>query len=537
MRGSLIQHGPYYTIEVMGARQFRNRSMKNNSFGLFFLVSSLSFNWHHFKMPLRAKWWHYNVSLYHYLDKHPILFPLSVSSKLMSLLRSKTFPICTCLAAFFLLLYYSVGHGVMTDPVQRGLLAGSIFMPYYNSSTYPDAPKDFFAHFPSGKISVFPGSARLSQIKQAGTWSPFEPKRPGFVWRAGVCGDEIRRKYSRPQPHLRGGQFYYDGTVVREWEESSIIEIKVSIVAHHNGYLEFHICDLNRCGGKLSAQCFKNPNACHALQRAWIYQCEKPTAHKCGPMDRNYPTRWYLPCRREQLETLNVLGNITQFNRFGGQYMKYKLPHGFRCEHCVLHMYWVTGNHCNAPGVVDYFLGPDRPRAWEGCPGQADAVGGFSIVQRTCNATTFPEEYYKCADVRIVRKGDLGKFEKKRKGPLIRYVGLVKRDNRGLPVLVQKLTNDQHKNISIKKHEKLDFFVRVSRPVHRGVHFYLASEKNDGAFSELTHIRHEMTSPFYFGGDVDGLPNYWMQPIFNKKLLLVIKADGNSMRVIFALLT
>lgn len=68
----------------------------------------------------------------------------------------------------------------------------------------------------------------------------------------------------------------------------------------------------------------------------------------------------------------------------------------------MIQWYWTAANTCNPPGVHEYFSGPDAPN-WQNCPGQGGAVNGWSWNKPTCGGSLFPEEYFQCADIRIVR--------------------------------------------------------------------------------------------------------------------------------------
>lgn len=426
-------------------------------------------------------------------------------------------------------------HGMMTNPLPRGLLGGSVFLPSPSSlPRFPDAPRDYFPHFPAGSKGISPGAALRSQQTVGSSWTPFRPLSPGFKWRAGVCGDDIQPSASPgPQPHLRNGSLYYDGAVVQRWTAGQVVELKATIIAHHNGYLEFHLCDLARCGGALSPQCFLVPGACHALRRAWTPECERSDSRFCGPIDREYPTRWYLPCRREQLQEVKVRKGKpkVKINRFGGVSMRYKLPDDVTCKHCVLHFYWVAANQCNAPGIVQYFDGPWRPRRWEGCVGQSGALGGVSRVQRKCGGDVFPEEYYSCADVAIRPKGSGMNWGISPKKRLLQVVEVVKLMRNGRIRTVRKLSNLQQATIFLFPGERVDFLVRVTSTVFRGVRFYRALEMKDKTLGAVVRMRVDRIRPFYLGGNHRGTPLFWRRPVIGRPFWLIVKADGESLRV------
>lgn len=246
-------------------------------------------------------------------------------------------------------------------------------------------------HFPAGDKSTAPGAARSSQqIAGASTgWNPFEPLNPGFNWRAGVCGD---LKFGQ-QDHMRNGKFYYFGTISKTYSEGSVIDIDLSIVGYHNGFVEFHICDVDKCGGEISEECFRTPGACHQLKREWTEGCQSGSNSRCGPIDQKNLGRWYLPC------ALHPLDDIIE--TFGDGAIRYRLPPSFHCAHCVLQWYWTGANSCNPPGLKDYYTGVDKPIGWGSCPGQSDAKGGYTDNMADCGGGLFSEEYLQCADIMI----------------------------------------------------------------------------------------------------------------------------------------
>lgn len=284
------------------------------------------------------------------------------------------------------LVHTAHAHGTLIEPPPRGLLRGHNLAPKMRIVDHR-APRDFKAHFPAGDKNDAPGSGLRSQERTAKKWTVFQPMRKGFQWRASVCGDlpNMRRK-----PHLRGGEFYHRGRIVKTYKAGSIVSFRAIIAAHHNGFFEFHLCNVGKCGGEISGKCFRTRGACVKLRRAYTPQCDGKKSRRCGPVDPNDRGRWYIPCDAPGVDRLG-----------DGDLMRYYIPKGFHCKHCVLHFYWSAANSCNPPGVVKYFTGPSRPSHWPRCHGQGGAIRGWTSVQKTCGER-FPEEYYQCADVRVV---------------------------------------------------------------------------------------------------------------------------------------
>lgn len=287
-------------------------------------------------------------------------------------------------------------HGVMNMPPQRGCLKGDTDFTVIKVDD--SAPTDWNQHFPAGSKAYSPGAGLNSQRQAAGSrgWTPFKPLQNDFRWRAGVCGD----LKGGVEHHRRGGEYYFDGKIVKSYRQGGVIALGLSIVGYHNGFVELHACNMAKCAnGEISESCFKTPGACRKLERQWNSGCQTGADRRCGPIDRNYPERWYLPCAKYP--------NENKIETFGKTSILYKIPDDFHCEHCVLHWYWATANACNPPGLREYFEGADRPKNWGNCEGEGSAEGGYSKHLADCGGDRFAEEYHQCADITITpREGD-----------------------------------------------------------------------------------------------------------------------------------
>lgn len=268
-------------------------------------------------------------------------------------------------------------HGFLSDPPQRGNLVGR----WSDIVVDRNAPADPYLHFPAGRkgggTSQNVGSK--SQEKAGNfNWTPYDPSSPSFVWRAGVCGDEKGKK----QDHLRGGIYYYNATIVRTYQKDSVIGISVKIISNHRGIMELFLCDVDKCGGEISEQCFQKGH-CFKLKRAQS-RCDSRTERRCGPIDEKYPGRWYFPCGPHPEKTM----------KFNTSEIRYELPKGLSCAHCVLQWYWASAQECRVEGILDYLnMVADRGQ-WRRCT---------TLKRRNaCGGRFFPQEYYQCADVRIV---------------------------------------------------------------------------------------------------------------------------------------
>lgn len=294
-------------------------------------------------------------------------------------------------------------HGYVSCPCPRG--AQGRFncpeVPQDPDSDFDDMDTDYKLHFPAGDKNDVPGSGKHSQEIAAGKrgWTPFEPLKSGFRWRSGLCGDQI----GKPQDHMRGGEYYNGGVIVAKYKEGQVISISMEIIAHHNGFMELHLCDVAKCGGEISAACFRGGH-CTQLKRVPNRKCDSGHSKRCAPIDPKYPGRWYFPC-----STHHYKSNSRDY--YGGDgTILYKLPDGWSGSQYVLQWFWTSANTCNPPGVIEFFDSPIGPK-WGSCRGQGGAVGGVARNQRSCGGNVFPEEYLHCIDISIGSTASGGRSE------------------------------------------------------------------------------------------------------------------------------
>lgn len=128
--------------------------------------------------------------------------------------------------------------------------------------------------------------------------------------------------------------------ITRTYRQGAVITIKIKMTAVHGGYFKFSVCPRSRP----TQACLDS----HVLHNA---------------ADRS--DKWWLGRKRE-----------------GVHVMRFRLPR-IRCDRCVLQWHYVTGNSCQLPRT----------------PSQH--VVGFNMC--ACGKSCAPpEEFWNCADVRIV---------------------------------------------------------------------------------------------------------------------------------------
>lgn len=304
---------------------------------------------------------------------------------------SYLFMLTTLFLSSFHLVATVYGHGMMCGPRQRAAYSSQ------KCGTNLPFPKnrvnDFCAHcLNGGAVATVEGNL------PPGGWRLYDPigdfKRSAT--RVELCGDPL----GRPD-HMIGGQLmplrYKNVPIVQVYKAGSTIDFLVEIDTNHNGYFEFYLCDLDKCGmPDIHGKCFENGH-CHRLIRVPHKDCEdrrQDTKFECGPIDEKYPGRWYLPCR---IDGLQFVGG-----RSGK--MRYKLPTGLTCKHCVIQWYWATANSCAPRGLLDFMRRKNNPFGTQ-CESDGGGFGTYRTDMATCGGRQIPEEFWTCADVQITGDG------------------------------------------------------------------------------------------------------------------------------------
>lgn len=232
-----------------------------------------------------------------------------------------------------------------------------------------------------------------------GGWKLYEPIKDfeGTATRASLCGDPKGNT-----DHMIGGDFmpYPNVPIMQHYKKGGEVDFSVEIDTNHNGYFEFFLCDLDSCGtNDIEGKCFKQGH-CYKLLRVPHPDCEDldvNTDYECGPIDPKYPGRWYLPCRNTPHVGIHIVGGPSGT-------MRYKLPPGVSCRHCVLQWYWATANSCAPRGFLDYMDTFDNPFGTT-CESDGGGRGAHRDGMGGCGGEAVPEEFWSCADVQITDSG------------------------------------------------------------------------------------------------------------------------------------
>lgn len=84
--------------------------------------------------------------------------------------------------------------------------------------------------------------------------------------------------------------------------------------------------------------------------------------------------------------------------------MRYKLPDGVECNHCVVQWYWGTANSCVPRGFLDFFLNYKNPFGTT-CDSDGGGLGAHRPGMTECSGSIVPEEFWSCSDVQISENG------------------------------------------------------------------------------------------------------------------------------------
>lgn len=242
------------------------------------------------------------------------------------------------------------GHGYLAVPKSRNLVAQARGLNYCPHCLNAGSAGNVKAHDVLG-----------------GVWDRNYPETAQSTVRHGLCGDP-----AGSTDHMLGGSIYgspVGGDVQATYTSGQSIDINVIITAHHMGWWQVYLCDK---GDALTQDC---------LNKRMLLR--DPNDPSISPVDASFPGRYYMVPTCYGAAAMN-------------QTARYKLPAGLTCTNCVLQWYWVTANTCHGGG----YTGVTFPAASGSCAGDAWLPRANSAC--VDNPSMYPEEFWNCADVRIV---------------------------------------------------------------------------------------------------------------------------------------
>jgi cell division septation protein DedD len=244
--------------------------------------------------------------------------------------------------------------------------------------------------------------------------------RSGGVWPSvlaplshGLCGDP---KQGMPNPAGFMDESYLVGTGPQKtYSSGSIVEFRIAVTAHHQGHYEFRVC--NRTLDTVNFASAAEGQACLnsvVLERAApLSDCVvNDPRGDCQPLDTRHPERWYLP-PPASASTVVADDNWddAQANPLPASsdlhVMRYKIPADLHCEACTLQWYWSTGNSCFYDGDYLTYFREIKQQGWNSEAWATNALQSWATPENSaCSGTSYPEEFWNCADISIVGGGN-----------------------------------------------------------------------------------------------------------------------------------
>ena len=269
------------------------------------------------------------------------------------------------LSAATLLLFLATGadaHGVLTKPRARNWIAAQ-------------AGREYCPHCLNGGTvgtvaANTPGDGRWPTVETVATSA-----------RHGLCGDPAD---ASPQPYALMPAD--TGPLPRYGPATGgIVDVEVVVTAHHAGHMEFRVCDTSTVAG--GGDSGGDGGAGRGAVTQACFDAHGPLARVPGdsavsPIDPQHPYRFFLEPRCAKDEGATVAG-------IGGHVMRarVRLPEALvarGCAHCVLQMWWVSGNSCNPPGYRDAAARGVFPARYDACAGDGGVQGFWNPQLSDC---------------------------------------------------------------------------------------------------------------------------------------------------------
>ncbi|KNC82635.1 hypothetical protein SARC_05075, partial [Sphaeroforma arctica JP610] len=155
-------------------------------------------------------------------------------------------------------------------------------------------------------------------------------------------------------------------------------------------------------GSQLTQSCLNE----HVLQRA------DDDSH-ISPIDPVHPERYYLEPQCAEITkglTAADIAAASSFNVHTFHYMKYQIPSTVACDLCIIQWYYVTANSCNPPGYKNRYDHGDWPTTYSHCSGDGPNLGWFAGPDYQSCTLRYPEEFWGCANVRVLADVEVGPF-------------------------------------------------------------------------------------------------------------------------------
>jgi len=236
----------------------------------------------------------------------------------------------------------------------------------------------------------FLSSPRSRQFRayEDGTWGsnlanvPLKESEPqsasgGVKDNRSTCGMIGYRNYDYPKNSLGGSlppkpQACYE-VGINGANSDRIIELEVSLSAHHRGHFEFRACPIEP-GEAASQDCFDSYPLTFISDL--LYGAN---------LDPNYPERAYIPDSATSTNMTIFYANVWQYR------YKFQLPDDLSGELVLIQWHYFSANFCTSPGYSTY--------NWP----VGEHWYSVSDQKPPCTNSQSGEQFRNCAEVRIVK--------------------------------------------------------------------------------------------------------------------------------------
>lgn len=236
----------------------------------------------------------------------------------------------------------------------------------------------------------FLSSPRSRQFRayEDGTWGsnlanvPLKESEPqsasgGVKDNRSTCGMIGYRNYDYPKNSLGGSlppkpQACYE-VGINGANSNRIIELEVSLSAHHRGHFEFRACPIEP-GEVASQDCFDSYPLTFISDL--LYGAN---------LDPNYPERAYIPDSATSTNMTIFYANVWQYR------YKFQLPEDLSGELVLIQWHYFSANFCTSPGYSTY--------NWP----VGEHWYSVSDQKPPCTNSQSGEQFRNCAEVRIVK--------------------------------------------------------------------------------------------------------------------------------------
>jgi len=285
---------------------------------------------------------------------------------------------------------FAVGHAYLANPPSRNLIA------WTNEQEY--CPHCLQAGGP-GTVSR----------RGEGAWPTI-----GAPQSHGLCGDPVQGK--DPPVSWTDETYMNADPVGQTYTAGEVVEFQIGVSTHHQGHYEFRICNKS-----IAHDTITSPAEGQACLNQWVLERAPPRSDcqsndpdaDCQPLDPEQPHRWFLPPRASNTQGAGPNWDDSMSPEHPSQTevhrMRYKIPAELRCPHCTLQWYWSTGNTCLYDGLYFSYFRKMAAAGWRANEWCGSCMSGSGSCDGKCCGEAsgkFGEEFWNCADIRVLAAGE-----------------------------------------------------------------------------------------------------------------------------------